>query len=191
MTVNPYLEGNFAPVESEISTDDLKVEGEIPPELNGQILRIGPNPINADPATHHWFLGNGMVHGLRLREGRALWYRARFVRDDELVEAYGWPPVAGPEAPLQIGTGVANTNIICHAGQRLATVEGGNLPVAIDAELETVGRSNFGGTLPGGFSAHAHGDPDTGELHAAVYSPLWEHVQHVVVDASILPPVPC
>ena len=29
----------------------------------------------------HWFSGTGMVHGVRLREGRAEWHRNRFVRD--------------------------------------------------------------------------------------------------------------
>ena len=34
----------------------------------------------ADPATYHWFTGDGMVHGVRLRDGRAEWYRNRWVR---------------------------------------------------------------------------------------------------------------
>lgn len=179
---NPYLSGNFAPIEEEVSVTQLAVTGQIPAELNGQLLRIGPNPIAADPASHHWFLGNGMVHGVQLREGRADWYRSRFVMDDELVAARGGAPVAGPTNPLQLGNGVANTNIVYHAGQRLALVEGGNLPVVLDADLNTVARTNFGGTLPGGLSAHPHLDPATGEVHSAVYSPFWDYVQHVVVS---------
>ena len=65
---NPYLAGNFAPIDDEITAYELPVEGEIPAELNGRLLRIGPNPVNADPDSYHWFLGNGMAHGLRLRE---------------------------------------------------------------------------------------------------------------------------
>jgi len=39
-----------------------------------------PNPGSGiDPAVHHWFLGAGMVHGVRLRDGRAEWYRNRRV----------------------------------------------------------------------------------------------------------------
>jgi carotenoid cleavage dioxygenase len=184
MIRNPYLLGNFAPVESESTETVLKVTGTIPRELNGQLLRIGPNPVNPDPANHHWFLGNGMVHGVQLREGRADWYHSRFVRDDEVVEYKGWPPVAGPTSDLQLGGGLANTNIIYHAGLRLAVVEGGNLPVHLDSALDTVARTNFGGTLPGGLSAHPHLDADTGELHAAVYSPMWDYIQHVVIDRS-------
>ena len=81
----------------------------------------------------------------------------------------------------KLAGGVANTNVIGHAGKTLAIVEAGNLPVELTYELETVRRSDFGGTLPGGLSAHPHLDPDTGELHVAVYSPAWEFIQYVVV----------
>ena len=45
MSANPYLEGNFAPVTEEVTAFDLRVTGEIPRELSGRLLRIGPNPI--------------------------------------------------------------------------------------------------------------------------------------------------
>ena len=178
---NPYLEGNFGPVHGEATDLELTVTGEIPQALDGRLLRIGPNPVAADPESHHWFLGNGMVHGLRLGEGRAQWYRRRFVRDDDVTRHMGWDAVAGPVAPLGIGGGVANTNIIDIAGRTYAIVEAGSLPVELDDELETVGRADFDGTLPGGFSAHPKRDPDTGELHVAVYSPAWEHIQYILV----------
>ena len=184
MSENPYLSGNFAPVADEHTAFGLRVTGTIPAELEGRLLRIGPNPIAADPATHHWFLGTGMVHGLRLRGGRAEWYRRRFVRDDEIALAKGWPEVRGPRPEFQLGGGVANTHVIAHAGRTLAIVEGGNYPVELDAELETVARSDFGGTFSGGFSAHPKRDPDSGELHAAVYSPIRDGVQVVVVGVD-------
>ncbi|MBW2497145.1 MAG: carotenoid oxygenase family protein [Deltaproteobacteria bacterium] len=184
MTSNPYLSGNFAPVEDELSATDLPVTGRIPGELEGRLLRIGPNPVAPDPERHHWFLGNGMVHGVRLRGGRAEWYRSRFVRDDELVERMHWPPVAGPKGERRIGNGAANTNVIGHAGRTFAIVEAGSLPVELDEELETLARCDFDGTLHGGFSAHPKRDPDTGELHATAYSPFSEEIQYVVVGAD-------
>ena len=184
MSENPYLSGNFAPVEEEVTALDLDVTGEIPLELEGRLLRIGPNPIDPDPKTHHWFIGNGMVHGVRLREGKALWYRNRYVRDDQVVAAKGWPPVEGPERDDMIGDGVANTNIIGHAGKTLAIVEAGNMPVELSYELETVCRTDLAGTLPAGLTAHPHRDPVSGELHAAVYSPAWEHIQYVVIGTD-------
>ena len=150
MSENPFLSGNFAPVEEELTAFDLHVTGEIPKELEGRLLRIGPNPIDPNPTNHHWFLGNGMVHGVRMRDGKALWYRNRYVRDDQVVEAKGWPAIEGPTREGDLGGGVANTNVIGHAGKTLAIVEAGNLPVELSYELETVRRSDFGGTLPGG-----------------------------------------
>ena len=42
---NPYLHGNFAPVLEERSDDhELPVTGVIPPDLDGRLLRNGPNP---------------------------------------------------------------------------------------------------------------------------------------------------
>jgi carotenoid cleavage dioxygenase len=181
MSSNPYLAGNFGPVDDELTSFDLPVTGEIPAELAGRFLRIGPNPVAPDPANYHWFTGNGMAHGLRLRDGKAEWYRSRYVRDGEVVAAKGWDPVSGPMPEFPLGEGVANTNIIGLGDKTFAIVEAGNLPVELDYELETVGRSNFEGTLPAGFSAHPHWDPETGELHTAVYSPLWQHIQYVVV----------
>lgn len=184
MSENMYLAGNFGPVEEEVTAFDLEVTGEIPKSLEGRLLRIGPNPIDADPKNHHWFLGSGMVHGLRMRDGKALWYRNRYVVDDNVAEAKELPPVSGPDRAVEIGGGTANTNIIQHAGQTLAIVEAGNLPVELTYELETVRRSDFDGTLPGGLSAHPHLDPDTGELHAAVYSPMKQEIQYVVVGTD-------
>jgi carotenoid cleavage dioxygenase-like enzyme len=184
MSENPYLSGNFAPIEEELTSFDLDVTGEIPRELEGRLLRIGPNPIGPIPDNYHWFLGNGMVHGVRLSGGKALWYRNRYVQDDQVVAAKGLPPVEGPVREMELGGGLANTNVIEHAGKTLAIVEAGNLPVELTYELETVRRSDFKGTLPGGLSAHPHRDPDTGELHTAVYSPAWEYIQYVVVGTD-------
>ena len=74
---------------------DLKVTGTIPAELeDGRLLRVGPNPIDPqDPVTYNWFTGNGMVHGVRIRDGKAEWYRSRFVRDDEVARSKGTDPL--------------------------------------------------------------------------------------------------
>ena len=90
MNANRYLKDNFAPVAEEITTTNLRVTGAIPRELNGRYLRNGPNPMGpVDPAKHHWFTGAGMVHGVRLANGRAQWYRNRWVRSAAVVEALG------------------------------------------------------------------------------------------------------
>ena len=184
MTENLFLTGNFAPIADEHTAFDLRATGRIPESLEGRLLRIGPNPVAPDPANYHWFLGNGMVHGVSLHAGRAAWYRSRFVRDDEVVAAKGWPPVRGPQREDSLGGGIANTNVIAHAGRTLAIVEGGNLPVELSADLETAQRTDFAGTLRAGFTAHPKRDPDTGELHAAVYGVGADQIQYVVVGAD-------
>ena len=68
-----YLEGNFGPVAEELTVTDLDVTGALPPELSGRYLRIGPNPWPIPEGPYHWFTGDGMVHGVELRDGRATW----------------------------------------------------------------------------------------------------------------------
>ena len=84
-----FLEGPFAPVTEEITAFDLPVTGQVPASLDGRYLRNGPNPLGLDDPGYHWFLGDGMVHGVRLRGGRAEWYRNRWVRSRAVAEARG------------------------------------------------------------------------------------------------------
>ncbi|CAM5241461.1 dioxygenase [Streptomyces spiroverticillatus] len=176
---NPYLEGLFAPVSEEVTAHDLHVTGRIPEALTGRFLRNGPNPLNIeDPAAHHWFSGEGMVHGVRLRGGRAEWYRNRWVRSDAVAARLG---EKGPQGPRHLGMDFApNTHILSFAGRNLATVEGGALPYELDHELNTLGPYDFRGTLPGGFAAHTTVDPATGELHAVAYCWAYPYVQYLV-----------
>lgn len=180
---NPYLAGALAPVNVESTVTDLKVTGRIPKELNGLLARIGPNPLNvANPGAYHWFLGDGMVHGLRLRDGKAQWYRNRWVGVDSVNKALGRPKAPGPRRGA---IEVVNTNIIGHAGRLWALVEAGALPVELDGDLNTVKHGLFDSAVRTAFSAHPHLDPDTGNLHAVCYDPLYQNrVQHIVIDPA-------
>ncbi len=180
---NAYLTGVHAPMREELTLTDLAVTGSIPAELDGRYLRIGPNPIGTpNPATHHWFTGDGMVHGLRLRGGEALWYRNRWLRTDPVCAALGEPPAPGVKRG---GFQTVNTNIAGHAGETWAMVEANGYPVRVDEELNTIAHDPFGGTLKGSFTAHPHRDPDTGEWHAICYEATDPGtVRHVVVDAA-------
>lgn len=185
-TTNPYLDGFLAPVQQEVTALDLEVTGAIPEHLDGRYLRNGPNPAaEVDPATYHWFSGDAMVHGLALRDGAARWYRNRWVRSPGVSRALGEPRIAGldPRAGmLAIGP---NTNVLTHAGQTLALVEGGGANYRLTDELDTIGTCDFDGTLYGGYTAHPHRDPKTGELHAVSYSfARGRTVQYSVIDAA-------
>lgn len=178
---NPWLEGGFAPVDAEVEETALRTTGSIPAELDGLFARIGPNPVRPpeDPGRYHWFSGDGMVHGVRLSEGRALWYRNRWVRSSSVSQALGEPLAPGPRRGI---FDTVNTNVIAHAGQIWALVEAGPFPVALNARLETTAHTDLGGTLSTAFSAHPHRDPATGELHAICYDArIQNRLFHVAV----------
>lgn len=68
-TGNPYLQGNFAPMREEITADNLKVVGPLPADLDGMFVRNGPNPQFPPQHNYHMFDGDGMLHGVRIRDG--------------------------------------------------------------------------------------------------------------------------
>jgi carotenoid cleavage dioxygenase len=171
-------------VPDEVTLTDLPVTGTLPDFLDGRYLRNGPNPVvEPDRATYHWFMGSGMVHGIRIEAGRALWYRNRFVRSSGVAKALGEQPRPGP-----VHSGMdfsANTHVIGHAGRTFAIVEGGGYPYELTDELDTVGPCDFDGTLPGGYTAHPLRDPASGELHAVSYFWGWGNkVQYSVIGVD-------
>ncbi|MEY2570748.1 MAG: carotenoid cleavage oxygenase [Acidimicrobiaceae bacterium] len=183
-TANRYLEGAYAPVTEEVTVTDLPVTGTLPAHLDGRYLRNGPNPVTPpDPATYHWFTGEGMVHGIRLRDGKAEWYRNRYVRNGVVADALGEPRHDGPiHAEFDFA---ANTNVIGHAGRTYAIVEAGGNPYELTFDLDTVGPCDFDGTSAGGYTAHPKRDPATGELHAVSYFFGWgDQVRYSVIDAA-------
>lgn len=176
---NPFLNGLNQPMDRELTLEQLQVHGQIPPELDGRYMRIGPNPIGkVNPANHHWFLGDGMVHGVRLQGGKALWYRNRWIRSLAVSKALGEAPAPGPRH----FNDTVNTNVLGHAGKIWALVEAGGYPVELSGELDTVAHNPFGGSLGGSFSAHAHLDTASGAMHAICYEAQDQNtIRHVVV----------
>jgi carotenoid cleavage dioxygenase len=162
---------------------DLEVAGSIPDHLDGRYLRNGPNPAGEiDPELYHWFIGDGMVHGIRIRDGKAEWYRNRWVRGPQMAKLLGEPVRPGHFGVSPIG---ANTNVIGHAGKTLALIESGVANYELSDDLDTVGVCDFDGTLGGGYTAHPKRDPDTGELHAVSYNMLNANtVQYSVIGVD-------
>lgn len=89
---NPFLSGNFGPIDFETTAYVLPLKGQIPRELTGRLVRIGPNPNNAIDETHHPWL-NGI--GVRMTNGRAEWCRSRYVRAGSAAESIGLGRVPG------------------------------------------------------------------------------------------------
>ena len=184
--VNPYLDDFLAPVNTEVTATDLPVTGHIPDFLDGRYLRNGPNPVaEVDPATYHWFTGDGMVHGVALQDGSAGWYRNRWVRSAAVRTALGEPSTATPDLRAGMQSLGAKTNVLAHAGKTLALVEGGVANYELTDDLDTVGACDFDGTLAGGYTAHPHRDPRHRELHAVSYSyARGKTVQYSVIDSA-------
>lgn len=182
---NPYLEGNFGPIAQEYTSTDLKVTGNIPDYLDGRYLRNGPNPLGEiDPKRYHWFMGAGMVHGVRLQDGQAKWYRNRWVRSPEVSRHLGESPRPA-SARAGFGCPSANTNVLAHGGKTLALIEAGVAAYELTEELETVGTCDFEGTLGRGYAAHPKLDPVTGELHAITYSfAMGKQVRYSVIGVD-------
>lgn len=179
---HPFLSGVHTPISSEFTITELAVSGTIPAELDGRYIRIGPNPVSPNPVGYHWFLGDGMVHGVKLKGGNAEWYRNRWIRSTAVSAALGEPPAPGKRAER---FDTVNTNVLGHAGQTWAVVEAGGFPVRIDENLETIAHDPFGETLHYSFSAHPHLDPETGDMHAICYKgDVADTVWHVVVNAE-------
>jgi carotenoid cleavage dioxygenase len=163
-TVPWHLSGNNAPVFDEVTITDLEVTGAIPTELRGRYFRNGANPRSGRSA--HWFLGDGMIHGIELADGSASWYRNRYVR----TPCYEHPESDRVEMMIDPATGemnhvvsVANTHVISHAG-RIMALEEGSFPYLMTTELDTVGPWDFEGRLRGAMTAHPKLCPVTGEL---------------------------
>jgi carotenoid cleavage dioxygenase-like enzyme len=170
--------GNYAPVADELTEFDLPVTGTIPPELDGWYIRNGPNPRDRP---EHWFTGDGMVHGVRIENGRAAWYRNRWVRTQSFDRRF---PVYNRDGSRNLHSSVANTHVVHHAGKTLALMEV-SLPYEITTDLATVGVYDFGGKLADSMTAHPKICPITSELHFFGYGNIFEpHVSYYRVDSD-------
>jgi carotenoid cleavage dioxygenase-like enzyme len=194
--LNPYLSGNFAPVTGEDDFQDLPVTGDIPAGLRGAFYRNGPNPqfTPRDP-NHHWFAGDGMLHAFYV-EGGKVSYKNRYLRTPKwelehaagrsLFGTFGNPLTTDPSVAGK-DSGVANTNVVWHAGKLLA-LEEGHQPLEVDPlSLATGGYLDYAGEAKR-FTAHPKIDPKTGEMVFFGYGvgamPLSAGMAYGVVDQT-------
>ncbi len=167
-STNPFLAGNFAPVRSE-DDYELEVAGEFPSGLRGAFYRNGPNPQFEPRGHYHWFTGDGMIHAFFVDGGKghlsqplcphaemAAWS----MRPDKALFG-GFDPRAADPSVMGKDSGVANTNIVWHAG-RLMALEEAHMPFELDPEsLESRG---YVEPYRGRVTAHPKIDPETGEM---------------------------
>ncbi|MGI9596239.1 MAG: carotenoid oxygenase family protein [Acidimicrobiales bacterium] len=148
--------GVIAPVADEVHLDTgITVEGRIPDELNGVLVRNGPNPYEgrfSGATMLDWWTGPGMVHGLSIGDGTVGWYRNRWT-------------IPRPDRDDQVGVAPANVNVnVIEFGGRILALGEGARPLELDGDLETIGPMTFDQALPNGMMAHPKIDRRTGEL---------------------------
>ncbi len=191
---NPHLLGNNEPQLQEITAENLEVIGEVPRDISGNFLRVGPNPYYVpDQARYHIFDGDGMIHGVHISAGTAT-YRNRFIDSEGLRkerEAGHWiypglnlygDYIARGEMPESKNTG--NTAMVFHNGQLLAMMEGGTPYRVSLPDLTTGGEHDFEDTLHHHFTAHPKVDEKTGEMMTFGYGITPPYLTYSVVSAE-------
>lgn len=77
---SPYAGAGFQPVHRELADAAIRVEGEIPADLEGVYLRNGTNTAFDETSSRlHMFNGAGMLHQIQIRNGEAS-YSNSYVR---------------------------------------------------------------------------------------------------------------
>lgn len=214
-----WLAGNFAPVKEETPPcGDLTVRGTLPECLNGEFVRVGPNPKFMPVAGYHWFDGDGMIHGMRIKDGKATYVSryvktsrlkqeeffggAKFMKIGDLKGLFGLFMVQMQmlRAKLKVldvsyGTGTGNTALIYHHRKLLALSEGDKpyvVKVLEDGDLQTLGMLDYDRRLSHSFTAHPKVDPFTDEMFAFGYSHSAPYVTYRVIskDGVMHDPVP-
>jgi carotenoid cleavage dioxygenase-like enzyme len=194
-TDHPYLNGAWTPNFEEYDDDAMEVIGEIPADIDGIYVRNTENPVHDSIGKYHPFDGDGMLHMMQLKNGKAS-YKNRFIRtrgflaEQEAGEAL-WIGFTGkPQNSKRKGWGAhghikdsSSTDISVHAGRLLSTFwqcgEGYRLS---PENLETLG---IEGWVPlDGISAHPKVDRRTGELMFFNYSTHAPYMHYGVVGAD-------
>ena len=193
---HPYLNGAWTPLHEEVDATDLDVtEGAIPTDIDGIYVRNTENPVHQPLGRYHPFDGDGMIHRISFRNGRAD-YRNRFVRTREFVaEQIAGRSLWGglmdpPGVSTRPGTGAhgglkdaSSTDVVVHAGRIVSTFYQCGEAYLLDPDtLEQYGVAGWGPL--DGVSAHAKVDEATGDLLFFNYSKHAPYMHYGVVDRS-------
>ncbi|MFJ2028674.1 carotenoid oxygenase family protein [Streptosporangium sp. NPDC087985] len=195
---HPYRTGAWRPQTGEWNADDMEVIGHIPEDLDGVYLRNTENPLLPSMKLYHPFDGDGMVHLMGFRGGKAF-YRNRFVHTDgfkaeqQAGEAL-WAGLAEPPSLTKVGYGwgargflkdSSSTDVVVHGGEVLTTFyQCGDLYRLSGTTLETLGKQDWHGQFPSasGISAHPKVDEHTGEMMFFNYGVEAPYMHYGVVD---------
>ena len=193
---HPYLNGAWTPLHEEVDAFDLEViEGAIPTDIDGVYVRNTENPVHQALGRYHPFDGDGMVHIIDFKDGKAD-YRNRFVRtrgfeaEQEAGQSLWGGLMDGPGVSLRPGFGAhgslkdsSSTDVVVHAGKIVSTFYQCGEAYWLDPEtLEQGGVASWGPL--DGVSAHTKVDEATGELLFFNYSVHAPYMHYGVVDRT-------
>jgi carotenoid cleavage dioxygenase len=130
---NPYLNGAWKPIDSEVTASGLEViEGAIPKDLDGVYIRNTQNQVHQPLGYFHPFDGDGMLHQIEFRDGQASycnrWVRTRGFEAEQEAEGSLWGGfVDAPALSYRKGYGfsgalkdASSTDIVVHAGKAMS-----------------------------------------------------------------------
>ena len=192
---HPYLNGAWEPIYTEYDATDMEVIGEIPKDIEGVYIRNCENPVHEPLGRYHPFDGDGMLHMMHFKDGKAT-YRNRFVRtrafqaEEEAGEALWVGLAAHPVKSKRRGEctqdqlkDASSTDVVVHAGKVLSThYQCGNGYRLDPLTLEQLGIESW---VPiDGISAHTKVDENTGELLFFNYSKHAPFMHYGVVGAD-------
>ncbi|GAS86481.1 carotenoid oxygenase [Mycolicibacterium brisbanense] len=198
---HPYRTGPWRPQTTEWNADELPVvDGEIPADLDGVYLRNTENPLHPAFKVYHPFDGDGMLHIVGFRDGKAF-YRNRFIRTDGFLaeNAAGgplWPGIAEPVNLAQRDHGwgartlmkdASSTDVTVHRGVALSSFyQCGDLYRIDPCTGDMLGKEDWSGEFPRdlGVSAHPKVDDRTGELLFFNYGKQAPYMHYGVVDGT-------
>ncbi|KAK7710977.1 hypothetical protein SLS57_008296 [Botryosphaeria dothidea] len=130
--------GATRPFRADAELDDLEVEGEIPPELNGTFYRVMHDPYY--PRDYYKagsktipFDGDGSISAFRIKDGKCAFKQRYVLTERFLAERRAGRAMFGIlKTPFShhpcvraVQDNTANTNVIVHAGKLLALSEQG------------------------------------------------------------------
>ncbi len=161
----------------------LEVSGSLPVDLNGRYLRIGPNPIHPDPRPAP---ASPATDGARhqLEDGRAVWYRNRWVRTPDVVAGARRRRTA-PARRAGERSGRREHECGAHRWADVGTRRGRIVPRRAHDELGTRAQAPTSTARSPARSPPTRSSiPRTGRWHAITYHWHEEAVHHVVVGAT-------
>lgn len=191
--IHPYLNGAWTPNYTEYTATDMEVIGEIPKDIDGIYIRNTENPVQNPIKYYHPFDGDGMLHSISFKDGKAE-YRNRFVRtkgfeaEQEAGKALWTGFVNDRKHSKRPGWGAqeylkdaSSTDVVVHNGQVLSTFWQCGEGYRLDPyTLETIGTEDW--VPEEGISAHPKVDERTGEMLFFNYSKKAPYQHYGVVN---------